>query len=96
MKSKKAEEYLNRIYKPGNKSTKDKAYSRENANKAVEIAEQEMIEKVIEITRDCCPHRVTRDLKMDGTIYAECRFEKPMRPCFDGCQYVKHFIDGLG
>lgn len=45
MRSKKAEEYLNRIYKPGNKAMKDKAYNRENTNKAVEIAEQEMMEK---------------------------------------------------
>jgi len=31
-------EYLNRIYKPGNESMKFKAYSRENCNKAIEMA----------------------------------------------------------
>lgn len=42
MKSKKAEEYLNRCYKPGNTNMKEKRYSREMCNKAVEIAEQEL------------------------------------------------------
>ena len=48
MKSKKAEEYLNRCYKPGNANMKEKRYSREMCNKAVEIAEQEMKDKAIQ------------------------------------------------
>ena len=36
MKSKKAEVYLNRVYKPGTNTMKHKAYSRENTEKATE------------------------------------------------------------
>lgn len=60
MKSKKAEEYLNRIYEPGSKSMKDKVYSREMANKAIRIAKGEIRVKAIElfcqaVCGDSCP-----------------------------------------
>lgn len=49
MKSKKAEGYLNRIYKPGNNAMKEKVYSREVVNKAIQLAEEEIKTNAIEL-----------------------------------------------
>lgn len=97
MKSKKAEEYIDK--------SKHEDYpggylcytlSEENAKKAVEIAEEEIIERAIKAHRFLCPHSTVRDVKMDGTCYMKCKMELPYRKCNNECQFMKEFIDGLG
>lgn len=49
MKSKKAHEYLNRVYKPGNASMKSRMYNREMCNKAIDKACSECEDIAIDV-----------------------------------------------
>lgn len=92
MRSKEAETYLNRCYKGGRKI---KEYNRDMADKAVEIAEEEMKEKAIRAHRFLCPNIKSLEIKIDGTCYLECGLKFPYRPCSNECQFMKEFIDEL-
>ncbi len=96
MKSKKAEEYINKKkhedYPGGHLCYQ---LSDENAKKAVEIAEEEMRERAIKAHRFSCLHLKVCDLKMDGTCHIICKMEPPYRECSNECQFMKEFIDEL-
>lgn len=85
MKSKKAETYLNRIYKGG---IKIKAYHRATVNKAVEIAEKEMEEKAIEAHFNTCPNLYDRNCDISENGICEHRADGK-------CKYMNDFIEEL-
>lgn len=89
MKSKKAEEYIDKKKRedyPGGYLCY--TLSEENAKKAVEIAEEEMKEKAIEAHLNTCPHLYDRncDISENGM----CEYRSGGK-----CKYMIEFINEL-
>lgn len=85
MKSKKAESYLNRVYKGGRKI---KAYDRDMVDKAIGIAEEEMKEKAIEAHLYSCPNLYDRNCYISENGMCEYRSGGK-------CEYMNEFIDKI-
>lgn len=85
MKSKKAEIYLNRVYKG---SRKIKAYDRDVVDKALEIAEEEMKEKATEAHLYSCSNLYDRNCYISESGMCEYRSGGE-------CEYMKEFINEL-